>query len=182
MEQKDIFKWVRSNVKPTSDGHSGDRYRSAAFLNDGLYLPCVVISSSKLQVDFAIRRFDETRTDSKLHKSVGYCSTVKSFVTRGNTLNYYDIKELTLSDYALSHARLSEIKGETAMGWTQFYATMEDGREFCFGTTFLVDFFCMPEGYTAKNIKKITPALRNQPRSFERVYRERHFFECYIDK
>ena len=151
-------------------------------MNDGLYLPCVVISNSKVQVDLALRRFDETRNDTKLHKSVGYRSIVKTFVTSGNALNHYDIKELTLSDYALSPPRLAEIKGETAMGWTEFYATMEDGKEFCFGTTFHIEFFCMPEGYKAKNIVKITPAVRGEPRKYEQVYRERPFFECYIDK
>lgn len=182
MEEKDILKWVRSNVKPISDGRSGDRYRCAAFLNDGLYLPCVVISSSKVQIDLALRRFDETRNDANLHKPVGYRSIVKTFVTSGNILNHYDIKELVLSDYALPPPRLAEIKGETSMGWTEFYATMNDGKEFCFGTTFLVEFFCMPEGYTANNVDKITPAVRGKPRKYEQVYRERLFFECYIDK
>ena len=181
MEQKDILNWVRNNVSPISDGHSGNRYRCAAILNDGLYLPCVVIANSKIQVDLALRRFDETRNDTKLHKSVGYRSIVKTFVTGGNILNYYDIKELTLSDYALSRSHLSEIKGETSMSWTEFYATMEDGKEFCFGTTFHTEFFCMPEGYTTKNIVKIIPAVRGEPRRYEEVYRERPFFECYID-
>ena len=68
------------------------------------------------------------------------------------------------------------------MGWTEFYAIMEDGKEFCFGTTFNIEFFSMPEGYTANNIIKITPAVRGEPRKYEQVYRERPFFECYIEK
>ncbi len=126
--------------------------------------------------------FDETRNDPKLHKSVGYRSIVNSFVTGGNNLNHYDIKELTLSDYSIPLPRLAEINGETSMGWTEFYVTMEDGEEFCFGTTFITEFFSMPEGYTSKNILKITPAVRGEPRKFEQVYRERPFFECHIDK
>jgi len=182
MEQKDILNWVKRNVKPISDGLSGNRYRCAAFLNDGLYLPCIVISSSKVHVDLALRRLGAKRYDTKLHKSAGYHAVVKTFVTSGNRLNHYDIKELKLSDYALSHLRLAEINGETAMGWTEFYATMDDGKEFCFGTTFHTEFFCMPEGYTAENIVKITPAVRGEPRKYEQVFRERPFFECYIDK
>jgi hypothetical protein len=181
MEQKDIQSWVIKNVEPISNGYTGNRYRCAAILNDGLYLPCVVISSSKIMVDLAIKRFEETRNDRTLHKSVGYRSIVKTFVTVGNCINHYDIKKIELSDYALSASHLAEIHGETSMGWTQFYVTMNDGNEFCFGTTFNIEFFCMPEGYTYKNVVRVTPAVRAKQRKFEHVYRERPFFECYIE-
>ena len=88
------------------------------------------------------------------------------------------LKELTLSDYAISPPRLAEIKDETSMGWTEFYATMEDGKEFCFGTTFHIEFFCMPEDCTAKNIVKITPVVRGEPRKYEQVYQERPFLNA----
>ena len=181
MKEKEIAEWVKSNVIPLSDRIYGKRYRCAAILNDGLYLPCVVISSSQTKVAQALKRFDETRNDNSLHKSVGYRSIVKSFVTSGNRLNHYDIKELKLSDHALSLDRLGEIKGETSMGWTEFYGAMEDGKEFCFGTAFFQEFFCMPEGYTATQVKHITPAVRGEPRKYEHVYRERPFFECQIE-
>ncbi|MCP3929440.1 MAG: hypothetical protein GY705_10105 [Bacteroidetes bacterium] len=181
MESKDILKWIKRNIKPIHDSIYGNRYRCAAILNDGLYLPCVVISSSKAKVDLAFSRFDETRNDKKLHKSVGYRSIVESFVTGGNNLNHYDIKELFLSNFDIPLSRLAEINGETAMGWTEFYATMEDGKEFCFGTTFNIEFFSMPEGYKASSIVKIIPAVRGMPRKFKQVYRERPFFECYIE-
>ena len=181
MEQSDILNWVQDNVSPISVACSGDRYRCAATLNDGLYLPCVVIASSHHEVDLALRRFDETRNDPTLHKSVGYRSIVKSFVASGNRLNHYDISELSVSPYALSPAHLAEIGGETSMAWTEFYATMEDGTQFCFGTTFLMEFFCMPGGYTANNVVRITPAVRGEPRKFEQVYRERPVFVCYLD-
>jgi len=44
--------------------------------------------------------------------------------------------------------------GETSMGWTEFTAAMDDGKEFSFGTSFETMFFNMPEGYTADRIKK----------------------------
>jgi hypothetical protein len=37
---------------------------------------------------------------------------------------------------------------------------MRDGSEFRFATTFLIEFFEMPDGYTANDIQKITPAVR----------------------
>ena len=181
MDQSDIIDWVKNNVEPIPDEVFGGRYRCAATLNDGLYLPCVVIASSRRKVDLALRRFVETRNDPSLHNSVGYRAIVKTFVTGGNHLNSYDIKELGHSPYALPMARLREINGETSMGWTAFTATMDDGNEFNFGTTFLIEFFTMPEGYTADRVVRITPAKRGDSRQFENVYRERPFFECYID-
>ncbi len=182
MEQNDIYNWVIKNVKPITNSYSGNIYRCAAILEDGLYLPCVVISSLNKQVDLAIRRFDETRINHALHESVGYRSIVKSFVAEGNRINHSDIKKLEISDYALSPSHLDEIHGETCMGWTEFFITMDDGKEFCFGTTFTIEFFYMPEGYTAKNVFRITPAVRGEPRKYKQIYRERPFFKCYIDQ
>jgi hypothetical protein len=91
-----------------------------------------------------------------------YRSIVRNFVATGNTINDYDIREVGLSSFAIPLARTREIKGETSMSWTEFYATMQDGAEFRFGTTFLIEFFEMPDGYTANDIQKITPAVRGQ--------------------
>ena len=181
MEHKDIYKWVKSNIEPFKHSLHGKRYRCAARLNDGLFLPCVTVCSAKSQTKLAIRRFDETRKDKTLHKSVGYQSIVRNFVTSGNRLNHYDISELIVSDYAISPSRIAEIGGETSMGWTEFYATMDDGKEFCFATSFHVEFFSMPEGYKAANVNKIKPAVRGESRRCGPVCRERPFFECYID-
>jgi hypothetical protein len=67
------------------------------------------------------------------------------------------------------------------MSWTEFYATMRDGAEFRFGTTYLIEFFEMPDEYTAADIEKITPAVRGEKPRIEKIYRERPFFTCYID-
>jgi hypothetical protein len=74
---------------------------------------------------------------------MGYRGVVKSFVTRGNAVNDYDLRELSLSRFAIPLARAREIGGETSMSWTEFYATMRTGREFRFGTTFLTELFDM---------------------------------------
>jgi hypothetical protein len=116
-----------------------------------------------------------------LHESVGYRSIVETFVTGENILNHYDIEERKISDYAISPHLLAKIRGETVMAWTQFYVAMEDGKEFCFGTSFLTEFFCMPEGFTAKHIAENAPAARDQLLPRDMVCRERPFFECHIE-
>ena len=77
---------------------------------------------------------------------------------------------------------MREISGETSMSWTQFYATMMDGIEFTFGTTFRTEFFEMPAGYDAGDIIKIRPAARGTARSQHHVYRDMPFFTCFVPK
>ena len=87
------------------------------------------------------------------------------------------LRELSLSPFAIPSARGREIGGETAMGWTEFYAAMCDGREFRFGTTFLTEFFDMPEGYTASDVVRNLPAVRGaQPRAEKLYQREAVFY------
>lgn len=112
---------------------------------------------------------------------MGYEAIVKNFVTHGNTVNDYDLKEIIQSPFAFPMARMREINGETSMGWTEFSATMRDGKEFRFGTTFLTEFFDMPTGYQASDIVKVVPAVRGQPRNMTDIYREKPFFTCYVE-
>jgi hypothetical protein len=179
MRHEDIVAFVKKSVEPLPPCHPyGERYRVAATLNDGTCLPCVVVESASRTVDLAIKRFDETRKSSDPY--MGYRGIVKSFVTHGNAVNDYDLRELSLSRFAIPLARAREIGGETSMSWTEFYATMQDGREFRFGTTFLTEFFDMPDGYSASDIERIVPAVRGEQPRVERIYREKPFFTCYV--
>jgi len=182
MRVEEITAWLRKNVEPLPPvAPYGERYRASATLTDGLHLPCVVFESASRYVDLAINRFEDTREKKELNIMMDYRAIVRNFVATGNTLNDYDIREVGLSPFAIPLARAREISGETSMGWTEFYATMRDGSEFRFGTTFLIEFFEMPEGYTANDIQNITPAVRGETPRIERIYRERPFFTCYID-
>ncbi len=85
------------------------------------------------------------------------------------------------------------------MGWTGFVARMKDGNMFGFGTTFSFEFFDMPENYCVDDIVEIINhsyisesgelcshkapwhSLAEIPRA-GKVYRERPFFECYVDE
>ena len=180
MRPEDIVAFVKKNVEPLPPSPPyGERFRVAATLNDGTHLPCVVVESASRTVDLAIKRFEETRKSSDPYG--GYRAIVRTFVTQGNTVNDYDLRELSLSPFAIPLARAQEIGGETSMSWTEFYATMQDGREFRFGTTFLTEFFDMPEGYAVADIKRITPAVRREKPKTERTYREKPFFTCFVD-
>ena len=180
MDPAEIIRFVQQHIEPLPDVPPyGLRYRVSATLVDGTALPCVVIESAERYVDLAIKRFEDTRKSSDLY--MGYRAIVASFVTQGNTVNDYDIRELAPSPFAIPLARIREIKGETSMSWTAFTAAMSDGAEFRFGTTFLTEFFDMPPGYTATDIAKITPAVRGtRPAPGETYLREKPFFTCYI--
>ena len=82
------------------------------------------------------------------------------------------------------------------MGWTGFVAKMKDGKCFSFGTVFDTEFFDMPESYSVEDIEEIInhsytlqtgeikschdiSVFTNDNKDF--VYRERPYFECYLD-
>ena len=182
MKPEDIAAFVRANIEPLP--RAGPRYSVAAKLTDGTSLPCVVVESVTHVVDLAMRRFEEERLreiKSNSGLTGGYRKIVEAFVAAGNRVNYYEIESLQKSDFAIPLARLGEIKGETSMGWTEFYGTMKDGAEFRFGTTFHEEFFEMPQGYSATDIQMIVPAVRSEEPRYEKVFREKPFFICYIE-
>jgi len=182
MRTEEIAAFLRENIEPfPSNPPYGERYRVSATLKDGLHLPCVVFESASKYVDLAIKRFDHTRGKKDLNIMMDYRAIVRNFVATGNTINDYDIREVGFSQFAIPLPRTREINGETSMSWTEFYATMRDGAEYRFGTTFLIEFFEMPKGYTANDIQKIIPAVRGEKPRTEKIYRERPFFTCFID-
>jgi hypothetical protein len=150
-------------------------------MKDGLYLPCVLFREAQAHGDLAIRRFEESRksgvTDPNNIAPGYYPRIAKHFVTSGNHVNLYDLDRVEVSPFVIPIERLMEIRGETKMGWTAFAAIMDDGKEFSFGTSFLTEFFNMPDGYTPDRIKQIIPH-RNEVKP---VYREKPFFVCFVD-
>ena len=196
---EDIANFLKENIQPLSDTIYGDGYRASVVLTDGLYLPCVVFRNPTKTIDLAVRRFKEEQSGKSIFSKssgLGYKEIVKTFVTGGNCVNHYDISQVNKSDFAFSERTLKDIHGETKMGWTGFIAKMKDGNQFAFGTSFLFDFFNMPKGYTPDDISEIinhsyldkdgkmksyqSPEVYEE---FDRslVYRERPYFECYLD-
>jgi hypothetical protein len=200
-QSEDIIKFLKKNVEPLQDSSFGPGYRASAYLKDGTFLPCVMFRNPKTVVNLAIRRFKEEQTGKGIFNrssGLGYYNIVKNFVTNGNCINDYDIDRVEKSAFAFPLTIQSQIRGETTMGWTGFAAKMKDGKYFGFGSTFLLEFFQMPDNYSVDDIVEIinhsyvlkTGELRShreglmtRPEEYKDaiVYRERQFFECYID-
>src|SRR5712664_2974149 len=45
MKSSEIIKFLKMEIEPLPDDICGNRYRAAAYLTDGTYLPCVVFQS-----------------------------------------------------------------------------------------------------------------------------------------
>lgn len=199
LPQEEIINFLRTNVQPLANTSYGQGYRASVVLTDGLYLPCVTFRNPGIIVDLAVRRFKEEQKGKSIFiksSGLGYKEIVKSFVAKGNCINYYDIAKVEKSSFAFTNATLKQIQGETKMGWTGFVAKMNDGKEFAFGTPFLFEFFDMPQGYCSNDISEIinhsyldkdgnlksyqAPEIYEE---FDRnlIYRERPYFECFID-
>ena len=200
-QSEDIIKFLKDNIEPLDNSAYGLGYRASVYLIDKTFLPCVIFRNPKTIVNLAIRRFKEEQTNKSIFSKssgLGYYDIVKNFVTNGNCINYYDIDQVEESKFAFPLKIQKQIKGETTMGWTGFVAKMKDGNFFGFGTTFLFDFFQMPDDYSVEDVEEIinhsyvlnTGELRShregpltRPEEYKNavVYRERPYFECYID-
>lgn len=196
-----IIKFLINNIEPLDDSAYGSGYRASVYLTDGTFLPCVIFRNPKTVVNLAMRRFKEEQSGKGIFNrpsGLGYADIVKSFVTKGNCINDYDIEKVEKSKYAFPLTILQQIHGETTMGWTGFAAKMKDGKHFGFGTSFHCEFFQMPDGYSVDDIKEIVNhsyvlsngELRSHkvpffehPQDYKDaiIFRARPFFECYID-
>ncbi|WP_288883796.1 hypothetical protein [Pedobacter panaciterrae] len=201
-QTEEIVKFLKENIEPLEDNTYGLGYRASVYLTDGTFLPCVIFRSPKTIVNLAIRRFkDEQKGNGIFSKSggTGYYNIVKGFVTNGNNINYYDIDRVIKSKYSFPLAIQKQIKGETTMGWTGFSAKMKDGSYIGFGTRFNWEFFQMPENYSTDDIveiinhsyvlgtgelryHKVPELIPSEDYKNAVVFRERPFFECYLDE
>lgn len=182
MSAAEIASYLKAEIEPMEDKFYGNRYRVAAYLIDGTYLPCVVFQSKERLVELALRRFSETNMDR---------SVVEIFVAGRSTIASYDVARVEPSPFAWPKTMLKQIHGETTMGWTAFVAVMNDGRRFSYGTQFHFEFFDVPDGYRFSDVKEIQSGMIYlesdgvKPFSFERqglakCLREKPFFSCYL--
>ncbi|MFY7733357.1 MAG: hypothetical protein ACOVSR_07710 [Bacteroidia bacterium] len=200
-QTEDIIKFLKENIEPLEDNIFGLGYRVSVYLTDGTFLPCVIFRNSKTVVNLAIKRFKDEQTGKGIFNrssGLGYYDIVKTFVTSGNCINHYDIDRVEKSKFAFPLNIQRQIIGETTMGWTGFVGKMKDGKYFGFGTAFNWEFFQMPEGYSVNDIEEIINhsyvlkngelrSHRQGPKTIPEeykdavIYRERPFFECYVD-
>lgn len=199
MKKEEIIKFLKNNIEPIEDSAYGVGYRASVHLVDGVFLPCVIFRNPNTIIDLAMKRFREELSGRSIFKGQsGYYEIVKLFVAQRNCLNDCDIASIEKSKFAFPVSILRQIKGETTMSWTGFSAKMKDGQHIGFGTTFLMEFFQMPENYSVEDIDEIinhsyvlkSGELRPHKVGFVEggddykdavIYRERPFFECYVD-
>jgi len=181
-----LTNFLKNKIEPLNHESYGNRYRAAVRLIDDTYLPCVVFQSKKAQVDLALRRFQQLRDQSDQYRAV-----VEVFAAGGSRISDYQIKAIELSPFAWPIQILSTIHGETIMSWTAFVAEMKDGTKYSYGTSFSVEFFDLPHGYSHADIAKIHSGmvysqelgLRDFSMELQTqidAYREKPFFTCYL--
>ena len=195
-----LLEFMQSGIEPIRDSTYGDGYRCSAYLSDGTFLPCVMLRNGDPITELALRRFDEEKKGKGIFRKNddSYKAIVKHFLTSGNRVNAYDIARVEPSKYAIPLTLLSQIHGETTMSWTGFVLEMRDGKYIAFGTTFLFEFFNMPEPYSfadvvavhnhsyvtkAGELKSLREGFMEAPSDYDQtlVNRERPYFVCYVD-
>ncbi len=198
----EIISFLKNNIEPFQDNTYGLSYRASVTLKDGTFLPCVIFRNPEQTIDLAIRRFKEEQSNKSIFsnksKGFGYREIVKNFVTKGNNINIYDIINVSKSRFAIPFEVFRKVHGETAMSWTAFILEFNDNKKLSFGTSWNWEFFDIPEGYDFKNVKSIISGcyltkeneivqhksildFQNDKEKFQTIYREKPFFECFID-
>jgi hypothetical protein len=197
--KNNIAEYLKSGVEQFPDSAYGPGYRCSAYLTDGTLIPCVMLRSSAATVQLALRRFEEEKKGLGVFRRKGaYEEIVETFVAAGNRVNSYDVARVEPSHHAMPLALLRQIHGETTMAWTGFVFEMKDGRCFAYGTTFLMEFFNLPEGYSFTDVRKVhnhsyvsaagevrslREGMAEQPADYDptSVFREKPYFVCYYD-
>lgn len=187
MKPEDMASFVKINVEPLKGKIYGNRYRVAAHLDDGTFLPCVVLQSKKSQVELALRRFKQLRWKRSQYELV-----VATFVASGSRVAVHHIRDIDISPFAWPTELLKTIHGETTMGWTAFVTEMKDETMYSYGTPFNFEFFNLPAGYSHLDIRQIhsgmvysqsagLEAFSLEKMSEIKPYRDMTFFTCYLE-
>lgn len=192
------FQEIISTVEPLPDSIYGPRYRCSLVLKDGTQIPCAILQSKSKLVELAKRRLKEEMSGKgKIGGSDPYGQVLSAFVAGGNRVNDYDVASAKPSKFTPPLSLLQQIQGETTMSWTGWVLEMNDGKLLSYGSSFSMEFFDLPEGYTFENVVKVhnhsflskegTLASLQRggmlPTDYgrENIFRERVFFTCYFD-
>ena len=192
------FQQIIETVEAIEDSIYGSRYRCSLTLKDGTYLPCAVLQSKKKLVELAKRRIrEELNGEGYLGGADPYGQIVTSFIAQGNRINDYEVISATPSPFAIPLELLHRIHGETTMGWTGWVFEMFDKNRFSYGSSFSMEFFQLPEGYSFSDVSKVynhsyvgdnnelLPLKQGGflPKNYKDVtlLRERTYFSCFLD-
>lgn len=192
------FQEIVSKIEPIPDPIYGPRYRCSLTLKDGTEIPCAVLQSKAKLIELAKRRIKEEMSGrGKIGGPDPYAQILSVFVAGGNRVNDYDVASIAPSRHAIPLPLLNQIHGETTMAWTGWVFEMKDGKLFAYGSSFLMEFFDLPEGYDFSDVVKVhnhsflsqdgeLVSLERGGRlppnySPDKLFRERVFFTCYIE-
>lgn len=192
------FQDILASVEPLPDAIYGPRYRCSLTLKDGTHIPCAILQSKAKLVELAKRRIkEEMAGKGRIGGPDPYGQIVSVFVAGGNRLNDFDVASVSPSRFAPPLSLLRQIHGETTMAWTGWVFEMHDGKRFAYGTSFTMEFFDLPEGYTFDDVTKVhnhsfvsaegtlqslqQGALLPADYRPENLLRERIYFTCNID-
>lgn len=192
------FQRIFDTVEPLEDSIYGPKYRCALTLKDGTALPCAILQSKSKIVELAKRRIREEQSGKgKLGGPDPYGQIVSVFATGGSRINDYDVVDAAPSRFAPPLALLRQILGETTMGWTGWVFEMSDGKLFPYESSFSMEFFQIPDGYTFDDVAKVhnhsflssAGEIRKlkqggmPPDNYNReeLFREKVYFTCAIE-
>ncbi len=186
MKKLEIVEYLKKNITPHKNSVCGNEYRTAVYLKNGVYIPCVVFSNADALIDLFEKRLDE--------KKIGVKDLTKSFFINKNIVNSSDIEKIEESRNAMPKELLEQIKGETLMSWTGFVLKMKDGKCFNFGTSFSFSFFELPSGYDFSDVEEVinhSYADENGIQEYRKhkltdfqdikIYHAMDFFNCYVE-
>jgi hypothetical protein len=129
-------------------------------------VPCAVLQSRERLVELAKRRIKEEMSGKGfIAMPDPYGQIVNSFVTHGNLINDYEVSSASESKYAIPLDLLSQIHGETAMGWTGWVFKMNDGKLFSYGSTFHFEFFQLPEAMIFQTLVRLSIIVSSIPQA-----------------
>lgn len=194
----DWVKKIVGSVEPIDDSIYGPQYRCSLTLRDGTFLPCAVIQSRDRLVEFARKQIrEEMQRIGPIGSYDPVGQILSTFVAGRNRVNDYNVVDAAPSRFAIPLSLLERIHGETTMAWTGWVFRMKDKREFSYGSSYLTEFFELPDGYEFSDVDEvINHSFVNSDGELTRLeqgwylpsgypgqglFSDRAFFSCAVD-
>lgn len=174
MTPSEILRWINTYGEAIPDEYGRRSFRVSAWLQDGTYLPCVLLREADTRARAAMELLGRTEAEDFDEM---YPGLVRSLATGGSRVEALLSTSLEQSPFAMPWALLSQLRDELEESPIEFVATMDDGATFAFGTADEVAFFDMPPGYTGARVRSLT----RRAHAGTRVYRERACFVAFVD-
>lgn len=178
-----IQELVRAGIEEVPADFGGPGYRCSAWLRDGTHLPCVFVQRIGPNADRLQEIVEEERRGEGAYELTAnpLREALKVQLCRRNLVASHDIKRIEPSPFAIPLSLLTQVSGETAMSLWLFELESNDGQCFTFMGSHLASmlFFDLPPGLQFSDFKKVHNVARRAPK--EPTFRERPFFECFVD-